>query len=345
MGNVSDVLHAALSDARYDTLRAAVAYATSSGVREIQDAVAASNMTIKWLSAFDWCRSEPAALNALAQKRASEVRIHDGVRVVARSGCVPTVSFHPKSFLFSGPTDALLVLGSANLSRNGLRHGVEFDASFSASGGAARDAEWRAINRSREWFDSTWEAAAPYRALADRYEVEYSKRSRATALLEFGVAGLPAGRSFTPQQLALVAGAQSMWIEAGNLTAAGAASPGHQLMMRPMSRVYFGFGADAVPRMTRIGEVSIDYDGALTPGLSLEFAHNSMDRLNLPATSRNGVTSYDGTTLRFDKTAVGGGLVFNLKVVRGAEEHRLRSASSRLGMSFTMSSGRSFGFV
>lgn len=302
-------------------------------------------MTIRWLSAFDWCRSEPAALDALAQRSASEVRIHDGVRVAGRPSCVPTVSFHPKTFLFTGPADGLLVVGSANLSRNGLRHGVEFDASVSVSGAGARTSEWRAIDQSREWFDNTWASADAYQALASRYKVKYSDRSRETAVLEFGVAGLPTSRGFTPQQLALMAGAQSMWIEAGNLTAAGARSPGHQLMMRPMSRVFFGFGSDPVPQKTRIGEVAIDFDGALTSGLSIEFAHNSMDRLNLPATSPRGVTAFDGKTLKFEKAAVAGGVVFKLSVVGVPEEKRLRRASSRLGMTFTMTSGRSFGFV
>lgn len=346
VAQVSDALQSALGDTRYTTLRAAVAYVTSSGVHELQQALGSSPHTIQWLTSFDWCRSEPAALDALNQRGSSVVRIHDGKHVVARKGCVPGVSFHPKVFLFSGPTEALLVLGSANLSRNGLRLGVEFDTRIEISGRSSSTAEaWLRIERARQWFDRAWIAASQYQPLARQYSAEYARRAPGTAVLEFGDTSSTVGRGFTAEQLAQVARAQTMWIQAGNLTARANLTPGHQLMMRPMTRVFFGFSAAPAPRMTRIGEVTVRFDGILTPGLSLEFAHNSMDRLNLPGSSRSGTARYDGETLKFTKAAVGGAVVFDLVILNANESRRLRTASAKLDLEFSMTSGRTFGFV
>lgn len=346
LSRVSDALLSALVDNRYDTLRAAVAYVTSSGVQELQHALNSSGQAIRWLTAFDWCRSEPSALDALNQRTLSDVRVHDGAQVVSRGGCVPTVSYHPKAFLFSGREESLLVVGSANLSRNGLRHGVEFDAAISVAHGTSREqSSWQRLDRARQWFDDTWSHSAQYSGLADRYAAEHSRRPRSAAVLEFGAAAVPLGRGFSAEQLAQLASAQTMWIEAGTLTAAASTYPGHQLMMRPMTRVFFGFGAEPVPRKTRIGGVSIRFDGALSAGLSLEFAHNSMDRLNLPAASSTGVASYDGKILGFTKAAIDGGLAFEMSVLGGREARRLMNMSAKQDLAFTMSSGRSFGFV
>ena len=62
-------------------------------------------------------------------------------------GCRPTTSFHPKSLLLTGPDHALLVVGSANMSRNGLRHGVEVDAAIEVAGHSKRTSSCLASDR------------------------------------------------------------------------------------------------------------------------------------------------------------------------------------------------------
>ncbi|MBD8869886.1 phospholipase D family protein [Nocardioides donggukensis] len=341
----SDVLYAALADNRFDELRAAVAYITASGVQELQQGLAASALKRSWLTSFDWCRSDPAALSALQQQSLSSVKVHDGKRVVLRPGCRPTTSFHPKSFLFTGPDHALLLVGSANMSRNGLRHGVEVDAAIEVAGHNKRtEAAWRQIDSARTWFDAEWSQAPSFAGLTSAYQAQYDRRPPSSAVLEFGDTSSFIRRGFTAEQLAQVAHAQTMWIEAGRLTARTSAAPGHQLMMRPLTRVFFGYQPLAIPRKTQLGSVLIRFDGTIHANRTLEFAHNSMDRLNLPTSGASGAVRYDGKILRFTKIALGGKVAYELSIIAKRERNSLKAASRRLDLSFTMPGGRAFGF-
>ena len=76
----------------------AVAYVTDSGVDALLAAVASAaaesewkKLTKRFLVSIDWCRSDPTALERLASLPNSSVCVHDGRRVVDRSGCVPFV--------------------------------------------------------------------------------------------------------------------------------------------------------------------------------------------------------------------------------------------------------------
>jgi HKD family nuclease len=343
---VSDVLGAALADRRFDELRAAVAYVTASGVQELQQGLAASALKRSWLTSFDWCRSDPAALSALQQLSLSSVKIHDGRQVVLRPGCQPTTSFHPKSFLFTGPDHALLVVGSANMSRNGLRHGVEVDAAIEVVGRSKRtEAAWRRIDFARTWFDAEWTKAPSFAGLTSAYQAQYDRRPPSSAVLEFGDTTSFVRRGFTAEQLAQVAHSQTMWIEAGRLTARTSATPGHQLMMRPLTRVFFGYQPLSVPRKTQLGSVLIRFDGTVHANRTLEFAHNSMDRLNLPPGGANKTTRYDGKILKFTKIALGGEVAYELSMISKRARNSLEAASRRLNLSFAMPGGRAFGFV
>ncbi len=56
VSTVSDVVQSALMDNRYNTLRAAVAYITSSGVQELEHALLATNLDKKWMTGADRSR-------------------------------------------------------------------------------------------------------------------------------------------------------------------------------------------------------------------------------------------------------------------------------------------------
>lgn len=346
ISTVSATLQAALLDDRYNSLRSAVAYITTSGVQELQQVLSTSSLRRSWLTSFDWCRSDPAALSALQQQRGSSVRVHDGKQVVVRRGCTPNTPFHPKKFLFTGPEHALLVSGSANMSRNGLRQGVEFDTAIAVTGrGKKTLTAWKRIDATRNWFDAEWSRAGRFAGLAAGYQVEYTRRPPASVVLEFGDTSAFVRRGFTAEQLAQISRAETMWIEAGNLTAQTSATPGHQLMMRPLTRVFFGFAPLQVPRMTSLGSVAIYFDGLLNTGRSLEFAHNSMDRLNLPTSTAAGTARYDGKVLKFTKFALNGQVAFELAVIGQREQNSLTRTSRRLGLRFVMPGGRTFGFI
>lgn len=345
---LADVLCQALANDRYTDLRAAIAYVTASGVQQLSDALHKSSLTVRWLTAFDWCRSEPAALSALDSAKRSAVRVFAGGDVVERAGCVPLKSFHPKSFLFTGPDAALLISGSGNLSANGLRHGIEFNTVISVDGPTAKvnASTWQAMSDVETWFDTFWRSADHYAPLADRYQAQFAERPKSSADMDFGDPPEQRTGRFTAEQLAQMAQASTMWIEAGQLTASTSNTPGHQLMMRPYSRVFFGFAATSVPRMTNLGEILVDFRGAGAVRRSIEFAHNSMDRLNLPASDGRDAAKYDGETLIFTKGARNGRVVYELALATPSEKTKLLNASRQREMAFKMSGhGRQFGFL
>jgi HKD family nuclease len=340
-GTVADVIRDALLDSRYTHLQAAVSYVMSSGVRELEQQLATSTVRKRWLTAFDWCRSEPAALDALHTGARAEVRIHDGATVVAKPYCAPSRSFHPKAFLFTGPRDALLVSGSANLSRNGLTTGVEFDSVIRVQRVSAQAPEWELIDRSRRWFNRQWREASQLNGLAPAYRHQHARRPVAAAVLDFDDPRPSArARGFGADDLARIAQSQVMWIETGIRDAAGT-----QLMLRPLTRVFFGFDATAIPRMTLIGHVAMSVGKQIVPDRSLEYAHNSMDRINLPGVLPGWPARYDGKIIVFRKAARGGQVIFDLSIPSSSDLQALKSQSKRGELYYTMSGGREFGFI
>ena len=125
-------------DAIGDVLRApgiesidiAVAYITAGGAHDligrISDSLGARNDEVKkrWITSFDYCRTQPIALEAIRAVPNSTVRIYDAATCLAHRG-VPAVPFHPKAFLFYGKPWDYALAGSGNVSRSGLSKGVE----------------------------------------------------------------------------------------------------------------------------------------------------------------------------------------------------------------------------
>ena len=98
----SDLFRIALQSGSFDSIDAAVAYATVGGVAVLtnlfSDLLGDSwpRMKKRWLIGIDWCRSDPPALRMLAELKRSDVRVPDGANLVGRPACAPTVTFHPK---------------------------------------------------------------------------------------------------------------------------------------------------------------------------------------------------------------------------------------------------------
>ena len=352
-GRISDHLCRAIADTRYRTLEAAVAYVTSSGVAVLSEQCGANlnRISARWLTSFDWCRSDPVGLAALGQFASSEVRVFDGQSVVGRRGCVPVRSFHPKGFVLTGPQSRLVILGSGNLSRNGLRKGTELDAIIEVTNPktlAERNA-WAMIESIRTWHSNLWSSADPYATLAAKYADAY-KRSIQSPVPTDDDCSDPSTRltsgSYSPEQLIKMGRASLFWIEAGNLTEnLGRGNPGSQLMMRALTRVFFGFDSNRVHRQTPIGTVAIQYGGNTVENLSIEFAHNSMDRLNLPRPGTSGPAKYDSEILVFRKTPDKGRVIYGLSISSETELKLLQKNSTAADMSFRMpAGGRQFGF-
>ena len=116
-GRYMDMIRATFEYTQPQWICAAVAYATHSGVAEL-DAMLSGltdwRQTRKqWLVGIDYCRSDPLALAHLNKLPNSKVRIFDGKFVSGRKGCVPRNSYHPKAYLLLGSKRSAAVVDRA----------------------------------------------------------------------------------------------------------------------------------------------------------------------------------------------------------------------------------------
>lgn len=324
-------------------LRAAVAYATQSGVAELCrafDALAGWGAVQKqWLVGIDYCRSDPLALAHLSGLPNSSVRVHDGDFVAGRAGCNPRTSFHPKLYLLSGAAVTATVVGSGNLSRTGLRVGIEAAASLRSAEDAAE------LASVTTWYGRMWTAATPLARIATAYAGRYAslENRRQPAPVEDDAAPESAGRrgQLSPEQLRQLRVCEHLWIEAGNLHAnRGPGQPGNQLMLKRNTRVYFGFQASELARDTAIGEVAIRFGAHDRSDCSLRFSNNAMDVLALPIPGAGGPAAYDRRVLHFRRVGVHR---FALELGTAADAANWRGRSDQIGGTHAMSSGRSWG--
>ena len=246
------MIRSAFERTRPQRICAAVAYATQSGVAELDEALGDlkswRKATKRWLVGIDYCRSDPLALAHLRDLPSSQVRIFDGEFVSNRKGCVPRDSYHPKAYLLLGNKRSTAVVGSGNLSRTGLRQGIEAAAAFS---------EFRldAIEDIRSWFTRHWRLATPFNSIEDKYEKQHSSLENRSNPMASEDDSVPESASkahqLGPGELRKLRVCRHLWIEAGNITRnRGPNQPGNQLMMKRNFRVYFGFDAVDLARDT-----------------------------------------------------------------------------------------------
>lgn len=303
---------------------AAIAYATRNGVRAIDEACLAYNETAwkrmkkRWLVGIDYCRTEPIALEMLGRLPNSKVRIHAGKQVVSRKLCTPILPYHPKTYILYGRRTIGTICGSGNLSGNGLTKGHEI-GSLMITTNPTTEAEKLVADiceHVSSWFRETWRSAATVPAIFQQYEKVYeaSEHLRApsptdddcsdTKSTEHEYGGR---RALSPDDLRRLRACKRMWIEAGNLhhnrgkKADGSWKPGNQLMLTPLTRVFFGFRANDLDRDSAVGHVAITFDRTTRPDCSLRFSNNAMDVLTLPVPGNGGPASYDKKNLLFQK--------------------------------------------
>lgn len=332
----------AYATARPTTLNVAVAYATHSGVADLIARLETLDGWIrvrkKWLVGIDFCRSDPIALQYLHDLPHSETRINDGAFVVARNGCVPRASYHPKLFAFSRGPRTAVVAGSGNLSHTGLCIGTE-------AGMAHAHLPAAEVRNLRNWFNRRWRSATQLAAIANEYAVQYRRPENRShpAPTEDDAAPESAGTrgQLTAAQLRKLGVCEHLWIQAGNLHEnRGAGRPGNQLMLKRNSRVYFGFPARDLPTDTTIGSVAIEYAGLQRADCSLRFSNNSMDVLTLPIPGSQGPAAYDKMTICFERVGL---RQFRLVLGKPRDLARWKRQSKVIDGYFQMSSGREWG--
>jgi HKD family nuclease len=348
-GTTLDALATILNRSKPSRIDIAVAYITSGGAEALiaKLAKAAPGVETRWLTSFDYWRTQPIALKAIRGVAKAKVRIHDP-SVLNRKRCMPVKPFHPKAFIFTG-TDADFVLaGSGNLSKSGMGKGHEAGIVVGVEkpppkNAAAANAA-QTVQSFRDWFDALWNAADPLTdALLQRYTSSYESQpnlSNPTPTDDDTAPEETRNGQIPPDDLRKLRACRNLWIEAGNPGKnLGNNKPGNQLMMKRLSRVFFGMDADDVPQNSPLGQVELRYQGGVGGG-SLTFSDNGMDKITLPAPGHPGPARYDGETLLFHQVALG---VFELSVGTRRQTNDWLRRSRAIDAAFKMQSGRQWG--
>lgn len=333
------------------SLDTAAAYVTASGAHDLlvrMDAAlngAWKGVKKRWITSFDYCRTQPVALETLLSLPASSVRVYDAHFCLSHSG-MPKVPFHPKVFLFRGKEQDYALAGSGNLSRSGLSRGVEVGLTLAVKrSNPVEPTSAASIKGLRNWYTATWNASDPLDAiLLKRYANLFDsvpKLQNPTPTEDDLASGDTTRGALTGTDLQKLRVCSNFWVEAGNITKnRGPKLPGNQLMLKRLSRVYFGFNPAAVPQNTSIGSVNIHFDGGPVDQYTLSYSDNKMDKLNLPMPGAAGPAAYDNRVLLF--TQIGADL-FNLTVGTNADKGSWLKRSKAIGANFKMSSGREWG--
>jgi HKD family nuclease len=338
---------------------AAIAYVTDSGVDTLLSNISSSGADPEWagvtkrfLVSIDWYRSDPTALERLAALPA-EVRVHDGKRVVDRPGCVPFAPWHPKWFSVRGSSVRGHLVGSGNLSRNGLISGHEAGTLqiVRKPSNKTEKVVDAAIGAGEAWFEKSWSTATPLSTIIDKYRLGFAALPKAEVARNDDVADV-SGRvgtrhGLSAEQLTALISATNFWIEGkgGISRNRGPSRSGNQLNMSALMRVFFGGSADEVPRNSALVTVTIEHprDQTTSTAAPIRFSDNSMDVITLPVPESPWPTSYDDQVLLFTKATRGSALHYVLTVRSDAYARVWRSSSKKQGTSFSMRSGRRWG--
>lgn len=347
-----DALHAIFQSGGVERIDAAVAYVTSGGAL---DFVKKAEMTLgeswsgvqkRWITSFDYCRTEPVALGFLKSLPNSSVKIHDAEFCLQHS-CTPKVPFHPKTFLIRTNARDFVLAGSGNMSKSGLSRGIEAGLVLSLARKPVDEPSAVATIKAMDaWFQGMWNGAQPLTApLLARYaEVfERNENIRFPVPTEDDVASPDIGpKALSSKDLQKLRICSSFWIEAGNITKnRGPNLPGNQLMMKRLSRVFFGFSPDDLPKNSHIGDVELTLDGGQDGGFfSLTYSDNKMDKLVLPVPGLGAPPAYDNECLLFKRLSPGR---FKLSIGSKALKSQWLKKSQAVDGAFKMSSGREWG--
>jgi len=294
-GAVLSTVRTLRSRRSYSALLCAMAYATRSGANDLVKAMQGSsweNSDKRWLIGIDFGRTEPAALEYLSRLPRSTVRVPNGSVVVTRPGFTPQRTFHPKSLVLydrSGTPTALLV-GSANLTHNGLSTGTEMSVAYQWPKTLSKP-EKRVLAQCKPGLlllERLWRAATPLEEVLTEYKKLWRASPRSRRSVEDDVTTPEerpdlAGTIIHGVEAALVASARALWTSPGGISRnLGPSKPGSQLDLPRGSRVFFGFSPRTVPKNTTFGSVLIQVPGFPQVTRTVRFGNNYMDKINLP---------------------------------------------------------------
>ncbi len=339
-----DVMKQVLATGPVSHLDVAAAYVTTGGAQDVLGALKGGlgskwpKVPKRWLISFDYCRTEPIAVEMLRNAPNSIVKVHDGKRVVLQNG-QPTVPFHPKAFFFRSAGRQGVLAGSGNVSRSGLNTGHEVGMLLEWRRPVGkRDAAARAVLTSMQtWYEDTWKAASSLSSVEGPYAKIYESTDNLRHPTPTEDDECPAGlgaSSLSPKDLQKLRACRHFWIQAGNITKnLGPSRPGNQLMMKRLSRVFFGVPATDVPHNSPLKTVEIAYNSGAKPDCSLTFSDNAMDKLTLPVPGHEGPPAYDNENLLFTRVSAG---KFTVELGTAAQKAQWAKSSKAIDAHFAM---------
>jgi hypothetical protein len=349
-----ELVRAAGETATITDVAGAFAYGTRSGAGHLLRALRTSipsfdsaSVAKRWLLGIDWCRTEPETFDVLAAQANSKVRVHHGAFLVDRAGCTPELPWHPKALLFRGSEALALIVGSGNMSTNGLTRGHEAGSVTVVvkPKTSLERSVWDACAEMFDWFDDRWTRASTASSIAPQYVARFKELVKAAPpITDADTLPVSAKRWWTEERIRKVRSSAQLWIDAGNLHEnRGKGNPGNQLMLKAMTRVFFGFAAEDLERNSTVGYVAIRYHGTVRESCSLRYSDNGMDVLTLPVPDHGGPPAYDQQSLLFSRTIERGRTIYELTVGTSAQRRRWAQKSRAADSEFRMQSGREWG--
>jgi HKD family nuclease len=307
---------------------AAFAYVTDSGVAQLRTQLKSElgkSRDCRWLFSFDYGHTHPTALEMLKKLGKNAIRIHDGQYVLQSKAFRPRTSFHLKTALTLQTTGypCQQIVGSGNLSANGLLSGIEAGCIIDYS--QVRRKHGTALITTLE---ELWENATPLENVLHDYQKLYREIIQPT---DFGQDDDQAD----PQETKL------FWIDIGYVTKnRGEERPGNQFDLPKGSHIFLGLKKVRNPeRNSVLGALDIRTPTGDVLSRRLRHGNNDMEKLTLPVPEQYGYHSYDGKILTF---AVDGGEV-ELEAYEPEDFYRIYG--KRISSVSEMRSGRKYGTV
>lgn len=285
-------------------IRWAVAYSTVKGcdrlVSRIIDRIGAerwNGIEKQFVTSLDFGLTEPSALEYLQRIPNSKVFVANP-EVARRPGFRPARAFHPKLYLFGGPSRSGYVVGSANLTNSALISNTEVVlAGDDQPMNGGWDQAWRELlldaspltdDLIKEYRENWKRPAAtkhvvePEPKLAEPIIVKGEKKSLWNAL---------ESKAVDPQSF------NHFWIEAGTMSSGGSHN---QLELPRGANRFFGFSHSLYgDEHVTIGTPVLTLKGTSWSDRPLTWhGNNRMERLNLPTLAQGGF-DYRNTSVLF----------------------------------------------
>jgi HKD family nuclease len=335
----------------FDTIMGAFAYATDGGAKLLTQTLSETmprwqSARKTWLVSFDFGLTEPEAIDTLLSLPNSEVRIANAEEVLSRR-LKPNTCFHPKTVLLShgGALNMPMGIasGSANLTISGLSFGYE-NICTALWCGRLTAKERTLLSTIHHAVDDIFKvyqkSAIADRPLLRRYVSIRPRRVRIDDDNPLSLRIREVGSDLTMSKASLLATSRCLWVRVEkNVIENRNRLPGNQIDLQRGTRVFFGFGREDVSKNTVFGTLHIKC-GTVSTDVHMRFAHNGMDRLNLPFPENIGLASYSDQTLLFERQ---GNHRYSMKVGNAKDSRIWKEKSDSQNSLFSMKGGRQFG--